>query len=164
MPTGTGMPPAPHRAGSRPADDGLTLVELLVVVLVIGVLSAIALPTFLTQRHKAWDGASRAELRHAAAALESLHVDAGSYADGSVASGDPADLRPLHDQGFALSGPYAPGAGGSFAVVVSGTGSSAYCIQVAHGSRAGTPWVLRSADGLPQRVGSGTPAVAACTA
>jgi prepilin-type N-terminal cleavage/methylation domain-containing protein len=52
---------AQSRAG-RWADAGFTLVEILGVVFVIGVLSAIALPVFLSQRGKAADAATQRDL------------------------------------------------------------------------------------------------------
>lgn len=43
-------------------DAGFTLVELLVVMIIIGVLAAVAVPTFLSQRAKAHDAATKADV------------------------------------------------------------------------------------------------------
>ena len=72
----------------RTADqDGFTLVELLVVVLVLGALVGIAVPTFVQQRDGAWDAAVRSELRAATIALASYRAQNGAYSDSALATG-----------------------------------------------------------------------------
>jgi len=64
---------------SEESDKGFTLIELLVVVIIIGILSAIAIPTFLKQREKGWDKAVKSDLRNNALKMEEYLDDNGVY-------------------------------------------------------------------------------------
>ena len=60
---------------------GFTLIELLIVVVIIGILAAIAIPKFASTKEKAYVTAMRSDLRNMMTAQESYFSDYGTYAD-----------------------------------------------------------------------------------
>lgn len=68
-------------------EEGFTLVELLVVMLILGILAAIAIPSFFNQRDKATDAEAKAAVRTAQTAIETFATDnGGSYAGATAAN------------------------------------------------------------------------------
>jgi type IV pilus assembly protein PilA len=76
-----------RRLGSLRPEGGFTLIELMVVVLIIGILIGIGLPTFLAARSRAEDRAAQSDLRSGLAAAMTYFSDGDTFTGFDTAQG-----------------------------------------------------------------------------
>jgi type IV pilus assembly protein PilA len=119
----------------KEGDQGFTLVELLVVIVIIGVLATLAIPAFLNQRQKGWDAAVVSDLRNAAVAEETWLTGNPAYT---------ASVADLKSVGFKYSGAESYSSSpATMAIIV--TGAQSYCLKAT--SRSGRTFYFDNALG-----------------
>ena len=91
--------PFPRHAGR----SGFTLIELLIVVVIIGIIAAIAIPKFSQTKGKAYVAAMKTDLRNLATAEEAYSYEYAVYTD------DKAALNYRTSQGVTITITVAPG-------------------------------------------------------
>jgi type IV pilus assembly protein PilA len=96
----------------RREEKGFTLIELLVVVIILGILTAIAIPSYLSFTGRAQDAANKANVRSIVPSIESFYADQNTYANMTLGY-----LQTMYDQALDTS---------KYALTAS---STTYCVQ-----------------------------------
>jgi type IV pilus assembly protein PilA len=130
------------RAHTGEGQRGFSLIELLIVILIIGVLAAIALPAFLGQRSKGHDSSAKSAARNLVSAVESFYATNKTYV-GAAADDDvkksgvfgtnngEADITDATANGFTIVGKSATG--NRFTITKTASGVTRTCTTTNNG-------------------------------
>jgi prepilin-type N-terminal cleavage/methylation domain-containing protein len=97
------------------SEKGFTLIELLVVMIILAILTAIAIPSYLSFKDRANNSAAGADVRSIIPTVESFFSDNGTYVGMTVAG-----LKASYDQALDVS---------TYTIPAASLSSSSYCVQ-----------------------------------
>ena len=154
-------------------EQGFTLIELLVVMIIIGILAAIAIPTFLNQRKNGYNSATKTDLGNIGLAFESAAVDKGGdftllFASGKGKANDTVSVNGVLTYGnFASVTPTTVEFSGTQNVnltLAKDVTATQFCIYGENQSNTLTFWVYSKAKGglQPGSYATTALAIAAC--
>ena len=137
------------RAAKENGEGGFTLIELLVVMIIIGILAAVAIPVFLSQRTKAQDSATKADASTVGKEVATYYVDSttapvvaqtagGRYTIQAGTTGTPTDIG-------AASSNVTYNAGGS-----QFTSATVWCVAFTNSSTNTKKFVYSAGGGLQE--------------
>jgi type IV pilus assembly protein PilA len=139
--------------------EGFTLIELLVVILIIGILAAVAIPTFLNQKGKANDANVKSDITSVQTAEETyftgnqLYVTQNPSSDAALIAIEPTLANAFAQDTMNVVTPATAITGTAYILPGSPTSTSANSYYISALSKSGvTFYLVHSADGTLSRV------------
>lgn len=125
---------------SQKNDEGFTLIELLVVIVIIGILAAVAIPTFLKQKEKAVESGLKSDLNTVSQEFENYYVDNQTYPTTQFTASSTTVSKVV------VGGVDVKTSTNNVITKVSST-ASAYCLKASN-TNASKDWYISSTGGL----------------